>query len=235
MISKTFIGSAFHQGTALSTLSLPSYNQPAGECIVVLTQTYEGAGSSALGTITDTAGNTYVAQLSIGGGQGLSSGNSNFLQVWVAKNCLGNASNVITLNYAGGDTFSSAAAYHCGGADLTSPVDVLVTNSGSSSSAASASYTTATADEALLFLLGTVSGFIKANSVNSSFTLDAGEIGGSGAGLSAVASKLVSSIQTSQTVTFTLNSSTGWNTLLISIKEAAAVGSSRKPVVCVMQ
>lgn len=230
-ISKTYIGSAFCQGSSAFSLSLPSYNQAAGECIVIFTETFQNNGSPV--SVTDTAGNTYVAQLA---GNGFTSGNQTYLQAWVAKNCLGNASNIITVNYTGFATFSTMAGYHCGGANVSTPVDVLVTNSGSSTSAASASYTTSTADEALLALMGTESGYLKADSVDSSFTLDDGETGGSGTGISAVASKLVSSIQTAQVVTFTLHASNPWNVLLISVKEAApAPPPGSHPVVCIMQ
>lgn len=235
-LTKTYIGSGFVQGSAAAAILIASYNQAAGECIVVFTESYEGPGSSPLASVTDTAGNTYVKQLS---GQGFTTGNSTYVNVWVATNCLGNAANVISANYTTTGEFSTVSAYRCAGADITTPVDALLTNSSSgfsTSSAASAPYTTSTAHEAILALMGTEAGYIKADSVDSSFTLDDGETGGSGTGISAVASKLVSSIQTAQVVTFTLHASNPWNVLLISIKEASTPPPpGSHPVVCIMQ
>ncbi len=229
MLTVAYIGKAGTSG-GNSSISLPSYNQPAGETIVIATEIYDPGTSGALLTsITDTAGNTY---LPIFAGHGFSTGGTVWDQLWYCANCLGNAANVVTANYGSAANYCTMAGYHVGGGTNILP-DVSNTNNGFSAAGASASYTTSAADEVLIAFISTVSGALSASAVDSSFTLDDGAIQGNGTNLTGVASKAVSSIQTAQTVTFT-NTNTNWNVIFASFMASAAAPSSN-PVVCIMQ
>jgi hypothetical protein len=224
-----YIGKAGTSG-GNSSIALASYNQPAGETIVIATEIYDPSHSGALLTsLSDTAGNTY---LPIFAGHGFSTGGTVWDQLWYCANCLGNAANVIQANYGFAADYCTMAGYHIGGGTNILP-DVSSTNNGFSAAGASANYTTTAANEALIAFISTVSGALSASAVDSSFTLDDGAIQGNSTNLTGIAHLLVTSIQTAQHVTFT-NTNTNWNVIFASFKASAAAAAAQ-PVVCIMQ
>ncbi len=221
-LSAVFIGKAGTAGGNTS-IALASYNQIGGHTIVVVTESYDPTGH--VSSITDTAGNTYVG---IFAGDGYTAGGSIHSQVWYAANCLSNAANIITVNYSTAHDYSTVAAYDLSGATSIGP-DARVTNTGSSTAAASAAYTTTTADAVLIAFASTITATLAVSAVDSGFTLD-GTMTGNSTTLSGVAHKVVTAIQTAQVVTFT-NNNNGWTVVFVSFSGGAIVATKRSVII----
>jgi len=119
----TFIGQAAGTGTP-STVSLPSYNQAAGHCIVVFIHEYSG---TAITAVNDTAGNSYV-QL----GSNVTDADGGVTSVWYAADCLGNSGNVITPNKQ--IVYGCLFGYDVANADALNPVNASLFLNGASGS-----------------------------------------------------------------------------------------------------
>jgi len=226
-LSATYIGSAGDEsGGGHTSFSIAAYNQAAGHLIVVFTSTFEGAGT--VSSVTDTAGNTYVRVLA---GQGEQNNSTNvFGQIWYAKNCLGNAANVVTVNYSASITFSWCAAVDVAGADTSSPLDTSAVNTGAASTShTTGAYTTTSANE-ILFVLDMASnaGF-SLNSINNGYSVDATVLGSGGLG-----HKIVSSIITAETTTVTASASVQFGTVVATFK-AATITTGKGAVVVIME
>ena len=196
---KTFIGSVGNHGYDPGALSLLSYNQPAGELIVVFSEIYRGGGVGETKP-TDTAGNNYVSLIPDNSGAGYGFGYSYF-QVWYAENCLGSATNVIQQNplYPSYSNYAGFAGWHASGVSLSGSADTYseaypyAANVGSSGA-----YTTTQANEVLFSVVapqGLVYG-IKTPQVG----WDDDTVGVSD--VLSCASLIVSSVQVAQTMTW---------------------------------
>jgi hypothetical protein len=106
-------------GPGNNTATTASYNQAAGNLIVVAVSSYGSPNDGAPWTVTDAAGNTYVA------GTRFDPGINRAVQFFWAKNCLGNVINQITVNAtlaSGGFAFFiSICAWDISGAALVTP------------------------------------------------------------------------------------------------------------------
>lgn len=204
-VSAVFIGSngvTTNVGTQL--FSLPSYNQSSGHLIVVGTQTNNNGAGVQINSVSDTAGNTYVRLFSDNGFQGYNPFGNNIMQFFYAVNCLGNANNVITVNYNTTISFCMAAAYDVSGIVSSNPVDSSSKNTGTSASMTSGAYTTTQPNEFLAaFIIFASTDTI--NSGNQGYTVDVSVI--PAGGNAASAHKTVSTTLTNETVTFTAASS----------------------------
>jgi hypothetical protein len=149
--------------SSTAALAVPSFAAVAGNLIVVTLRGNSGGGSPSP-TITDTAGNTYTRI----GSNNKTSGNY-FVAMYYAKNCTGNAANVVTWT----DTNSShkaIAVSQYSGASTTAPLDQHVQNvANGGGSVTSPSYTTTVATERIVIAahadasnLATPSGFTAA-------------------------------------------------------------------------
>ena len=171
MLVATVIGSTDSGASPSTTLPSSAHNQAPGHCIVVALETYL---PSSAATITDTAGNNsnYVPVFSDNGNLGPVAG-STYVQLFYCKNCLGNTANVITVNQVNGG-YSFATFYDIAGADLLTPLDVpsVVKGTGTGITAATATFSTAVANEIVIAVEGNAAGAGGPASAGSGYTLD---------------------------------------------------------------
>jgi hypothetical protein len=208
-VTTTSIGHIGGSGSTLVNI-LPSYNQAAGNCIVVAGGTYTGAGND-FSTPTDTAGNTYALALGP-----ITVGNAN-VRFYYAKNCLGNASNVITAHYNVSNQFCSIFAWDVAGVDLSNPIDVTASASGTSNSP-SVTISTLYANEAVIAFNEIGSGYSTA-SAGTGFTLDGND--GSGGNEGAGEHEVFTSVQMGIPVGMSLSTAPPW---ILGVVSFAATG-----------
>ena len=120
-ISRTLAASGGNTGS--TTLALSAYNQASGNTIVLCCVTYYGQGQ--ISSISDTAGNDFTTKVYTGNGY---AGRYNE-QIYVVKNCKGNANNVITITYASSNSYACAYYYDVAGVDTSAPLDVTIAGS----------------------------------------------------------------------------------------------------------
>lgn len=198
-----------------STYMIGPYNQAAGHFMGVLTR---NGSSTSVSSVSDTAGNTWHSKTLVG--------STVRIQWWYAYNCLGNASNTITIHLPGTVNSPNAILYDVSGAiTATDPTDVsvsLLTTTGTSIT--SPSYTTAAAYE--LLLAAACNNIQSTNSwsvsgTSGTWALDGPWPAGSNLPNANVAGshQLNSVIQTSQTVTIGNGTSPGyWVIAVLGVK-----------------
>lgn len=187
-------------GTSVNSLSTPAHNQPAGNCIVVAILSYPNLTSAP----TDTAGNSYVKVFSSDVMD--AARNVWAMNFYYVPNCLGNSANVITFA-ATGITYGTISSWDIGGADPTSPLDAAIYNAGSSiTSCPIGPYSTTVKDEVLISWL--VNDYQMATNPTppSGYTVDSYGVVDV---LSCGATKIVSSLLSSETDTWTNINGTG--------------------------
>lgn len=111
-------------GSTASTNSVasPTMNASAGNLLVALVTWTTGVNFSS---ISDTAGNTWTQA----GVQFSGPGTVNVLILYYAYNCLGNASNVVTVNLSGNTSYRSIVVEQFSGVQINSdPLEDNVTN-----------------------------------------------------------------------------------------------------------
>jgi hypothetical protein len=202
----TFIGDAPVAG--LSTVSLAAYNQAATHCIVVGVTWFNVAPTK----VEDTAGNNYVKVpwITIAGTVPIT--------FWYAKNCLGNAANVIKVTFAGIGILEAVFGWDVAGADTLNPLANSAQASGSSTTPTSETFNTSVANSSIIFLTESQVGFITASLPvigGTSVSLD-GQTG-QGGNLAAGAHLDVTSLQTSITTSCTISPSTSWDIAAVVI------------------
>ncbi len=140
----TLVQKDFHiqsQDTTSSTVSLPS-SATTGDLIIVAITQYKGEVSSVM----DNQGNSYIQVTSA---QHANS-SSDYVQMYYAKNVTGGATTVIvTFSISGGNL----GIYEYSGINTTSPLDQVVTNSGSGDTPNGGTLNT-TNDNELYFVVG---------------------------------------------------------------------------------
>lgn len=151
-----------HQHTVVSTnvSNLAAYNQTAGHCICVIFSFYDAASGTTPATISDTAGNTYIKACGpIGDSSG--PGNNFYGYVYYAKNCLGNAANVIQITYPSASNigYNTAYAWDIAGVDPNGPLDEVAFHTQTGGVPSSDYITTSQPDAALIFYAGSTNGF----------------------------------------------------------------------------
>src|SRR5581483_4261976 len=95
-------------GTSGTNIAFSATSLTAGNLIVV--QIRWGAVSVTVSSVTDTAGNTYVQA---GTDQNMVVGGTDFLSLWYAQNTIGNASNIVTINFSSSSSnvYATTAQY----------------------------------------------------------------------------------------------------------------------------
>jgi hypothetical protein len=107
----------------------------AGNLLVVMIAIANNA--LTVSSITDTAGNTYTQ---CSGALIQSQSSVGTLDIWYAKNILGNATNVVTVNYSALSQFGGSIKVHqYSGADTTSPFETATTGSATAATAVTSS------------------------------------------------------------------------------------------------
>lgn len=138
--------SAYPAGGATPTsLASPSFACTAGDLIVVGVAGSDGDGEQVNQTMSDTAGNTYIAipgsAVQIGGGNGVST------CLWYCPNAKGNSANVVTVTFTGGE-YCAMCVWDISGA-IGAPLDASAQGSSSVtiSPQTSASFSTVASNE----------------------------------------------------------------------------------------
>ena len=155
---------AAYASPSANPTNLSAYNQAAGNCIVIGTVSYTGGGYAT--GVSDTANNMFVP---VYAGTGYAGTGNMCCQIWYARNCLGNAANVVQIAYAGGaPSYAGAFYYDISGADLAAPMDAVFPGSvGEPRINVLAGLTTNFANELLLAFLGGNAGASLGYSVGS--------------------------------------------------------------------
>jgi hypothetical protein len=199
----TFIGGG--------TYSTPAYSQSAGHVIVVGVNNY----NAQTPYIVDTAGNSYVPA-----GPSVHIG-SWYSRVFYCVNCVGNASNVISL---GGQTptYCGIMAWDIAGANT---LDAYVTATGTSAAPSVPSFATAYADEAIINFVGNGTNATTGSLpfVGSTPMIDDGSFGQTNTSYGAHLD--VTSAVSSTTVSTTLSGSATWVQFGISFYNASPVNN----------
>jgi hypothetical protein len=208
-----------------SYLQTSAYNQTAGHCIVVAISSYPNPTSAP----TDTAGNTYtkvfVSDI-MDAARGVF-----FMNWYYAKNCKGSTVNQIKFT-ASGIAYSTMDTWDIADADTSNPLDVAIYNAGTSTTECPIGpYSTTVANEALITWIVQDYGSLPASPTPpSDYIADSyGQL----ATLTLGASKIVSSLQTSVTDTWTNltgNDSDYLPGFVLSFKQAASVSNEQSGI-----
>lgn len=104
-------------GANNTTVASAAKNTTTGNLIAVCVTTQEGAGSTTIDSVADTAGNTYTAGTSYGAG-----GGGAMVRWFYAYNITGNAANVVTATMSGNTRYKGIHQIEISGLDTTSAV-----------------------------------------------------------------------------------------------------------------
>ena len=139
-----------NSNTGATTLPATAASHTTGNLLVVCCV---WSGNVNANVPTDTALNTYVST-----GQKANNGTTDHSEIFYAKNITGNASNIVTANFAASATFRRVMVYQISGCDTSAPFTVGEGGTAVALAAAAVtttSWTTATADEILFGGAGT--------------------------------------------------------------------------------
>ena len=193
------------QGTvssSTSSFSLSAYAQAAHHCMVIIANSYNQAPAAT--PLSDTAGNAFTNVIAYVGG------NSNNISAYVAYNVTANASNVVTFTWAANPTVLTVTYYDVAttGNCTSSNLDVHAKATGQAVPTQSQIITTTSANEAIICAL------FSDNVSTSSYTPPTGFTAGPiVVNYATSAYRVVSTIQSSVTLSFTSVSGTGGDPL----------------------
>ncbi len=105
--------------SSATTLALTAFSVTTGNTIIVATSNYTAGNKRTVTGVTDTAGNTYTQAGSAAGGD-----STHNMDMWVATNITGHASNVVTITYSGSAAFRYGAAVQYSGLATSDVYDV---------------------------------------------------------------------------------------------------------------
>lgn len=150
--------------TGVTDLATPAHSHASGNFLLVGVRPQPN--QSVVNSITDTAGNTYVAA------NAAQTHNNSIWQWWYAKNIIGNAVNVVTAHFSASSSGVTISVWQIIGADSASPIDVAFSGNGVNVgfTFSTGSFSTSQNKE-LIFVAGQTSG-------GSGVTWSAGLIGG---------------------------------------------------------
>jgi hypothetical protein len=135
----TFINNTSGYGAGSATsIAATAASHTAGNLLVVFVSWLETA---AISSITDTAGNTYTKIIDFAG---------DGFAMYYAKNISGNANNVVQANWASGQSYREISVQQWSGADISSPLDVSNSGSGSGTSMSTGASDTTVNDEVII-------------------------------------------------------------------------------------
>lgn len=197
-----------YSGASGTTIVASAIPVTTGNFIAVF---YRAANSSAFtATASDTAGNTYSVVT-------YATNTSDKCGMLYAKNITGNAANIVTLTLSGAVPFRAVMVLQYSGIDPVSPLDTFAIGNGSASTPTVGPFTTSTANELIVAGVMTNSGLSFV--AGSGYTLQITAPSSQGA----VEDRIVSSIQTGVTATFS-NTAT-WGMVAATFKAQARGGS----------
>jgi hypothetical protein len=163
-------------------------------CVLVLFTCFNGSGTISVSSVTDTAGLTWTKRTATSVG-------AQPIEEWYAIAASLLSSNVITVNLSAANGYANAIVVAISGANTASPYDTNVSLPALSASATSVSVSTTAANTIIL-------GGLRSN--NATQTAGAGFALISGANFALVEYDIVSSAQTSLTVTSSSSSCNGF-------------------------
>ena len=133
-----------------TTIAIPAFVATAGNDLIIMAQNYT-TGQPTVASIADTAGN--AAKFAIAGSVEHADG-SNSMEMWVAHNILGHATNVVTVTFSGAAEFRVGIAVQYSGLALAGSFDqsaaILLDPSSTTTHTTNTTGTTAQADELIL-------------------------------------------------------------------------------------
>ncbi len=104
-------------GANNTTVASAAKNTTTGNLLAVCVTTQEGAGSTTINSVADTAGNTYTAGTHYGAG-----GGGGMARWFYAYNITGNASNVVTATMSGNTRYKAIFQIEISGLDTSASV-----------------------------------------------------------------------------------------------------------------
>ncbi len=204
----------FLTATGIS-IAAPATNHTSANLIVVI-GSCGGGDATNITSITDTAGNTYTR---INGAFDSFAGN---VEIWYAKNIIGNASNIVTTNFNTTYIDRGIRVHQYSGCDTTAPLDQSAVGTGASATPTTASVTTTQADEVIV--AGDKTWFTRTHTAGASYTIRT-ILGGAEPSVGDGEDRVVSSIG-SYNASFTISASDWWAMVMATFKQAAAGGLS---------
>lgn len=184
--------------------------------IVVTIQAQLLFSGTSISSVTDTAGNSYVATPK----SPFANTASNNQAIYYAKNITGNASNVVTVTFSGSTGYNCCAAYEVSGADQTAPFQNDQTGTAASGTTISTTANvTMGGNTCMIFFVSETDG---GNVTNASYTI-AAEDGST----FVYDGYLTTPSSTDQTPSFTAGNGK-WGLIAASFKQAGS-GSSFNP------
>jgi IPT/TIG domain len=208
LVNKT--SAALATGSSSSSISAPATNHLAGNLLVVICRN-GGSLSVTQNPPTDTAGNTYFGLLPV------TNSNVGQLQMWYAKNILGNPNNVVACHFSSSVPWLSISVLQYSGVDPVNPLDAQSVSTGGSSSgttALSAPFSTSQANEVIV-AGATVDSLGMTFGAGSGFTVEDAAIGN----MSGDEDALVTTLQTNAIATMSWSGSHHWLFVLAAFKE----------------
>ena len=204
-------GAVNFDAASYSTIAAPATNHTAGNLIVVIGASYSGDETN-IASITDTAGNAYTRIT------GAADASSDCIEIWYAKNIIGNANNIVTINFKYAYSFRGIHVLQYSGCDTGAPLDTSAIGSGQSAVPVTANITTTQADEVLV--AGDVLFDPKTHTAGTGYTIRT-IFGGSDPSFGSSEDRIVSSTGT-YNASYTLDSSISWAMVMATFKAAEA-------------
>lgn len=195
-LSVIVAGFAGSGGSPVTSLTTNSYNQIAGHCLVAIVVSF-ATPVGGVTALSDMAGNSWT-QIFVSDVGDIGLGKINAFYV---PNCKGNATNKTTLGSPWlGSSFATLTVYDIAGADISSPLDVAMSATYSSTTPTISGITTALANEAFITLIDDRAANLASATVPSSpiVFIENGE--GINSAYSCAGHAVVSSIQTNISV-----------------------------------
>ena len=204
--------------TSGSTIAAPATNHTSGNLLVVFTVCYS-ADATEIVSITDTAGNTYTKINGTPDTVPLL-----YVEMWYAKNVIGNASNVVTVTYDGSYWVRGIQVLQYAGCDTVDPLDQTAIGKGSTGTTGiTADVTTTFADEVLVAGDGIYNNVT--HTAGTGYTIRT-SLGGSEPSYGSTEDMIVEEIGT-YNASFSYSSNTPWAIVMASFKAAEAPAPGR--------
>ena len=195
---------------AATTQSLTSFAVTTGNSIFVITRTDDNPVTG----VVDTAGNTYTL---VG-----SENTYTYFSMWKACSVAGNASDVITITYAGSSTYRASLAVQYSGIAAACQDQVATGSITLAATVTSGAFTTTQADEVIVAGVQ-VSNIGVTWTAGSTYTTNATE------DLLMIEDRIVSSIQTGITAAATSSDASSHKTIVVGTFVKAATGGGGGP------
>ena len=171
-VKNTAQGSA--SAPSVSSLSASAQNVTAGNLLVVAVSMYDTSDTN-VASIQDTAGNNSNFTLIPGATFTPPGSAPSSIAFYYVKNCLGNAANVVTVNFIASQAYCNVFVWQIEGADLVSPLDTGGVSTGFGAAPATVevgSFSTSQANEIVCMIAADNSGLANYTGMTGTFSID---------------------------------------------------------------